>query len=107
MLQDAGYQTAFWSYAYNDWDINNQPDPDTAHLPLCVAKTQYSLSDDAARIGRPTGWRLKVQDVLLYQGAGFVVPVSGKIQLMPGTSANPAYRRIDVDVETGKVRGLF
>ena len=84
-----------------------EADPDTAHLPLCVAKTQYSLSDDAARIGRPTGWRLKVQDVLLYQGAGFVVPVSGKIQLMPGTSANPAYRRIDVDVETGKVRGLF
>ena len=81
--------------------------PDTAHLPICVAKTQYSLSDDATRIGRPSGWRLKVQDVLLYQGAGFVVPVSGKIQLMPGTSANPAYRRIDVDVETGKVRGLF
>ena len=45
--------------------------------------------------------------MLLYQGAGFVVPVSGKIMLMPGTSANPAYRRIDVDVDTGKVRGLF
>ena len=84
-----------------------EANPDTAHLPICVAKTQYSLSDDATRIGRPSGWRLKVQDVLLYQGAGFVVPVSGKIQLMPGTSANPAYRRIDVDVETGKVRGLF
>ena len=84
-----------------------EADPATATLPLCVAKTQYSLSDDATRIGRPTGWRLKVQDVLLYQGAGFVVPVSGKIMLMPGTSANPAYRRIDVDVDTGKVRGLF
>lgn len=84
-----------------------EADPATAGLPLCVAKTQYSLSDDAARIGRPTGWRLKVQDILLYQGAGFVVPVSGKIQLMPGTSANPAYRRIDVDTATGKVRGLF
>ena len=48
-----------------------------------------------------------MQDILLYQGAGFVVPVSGKIQLMPGTSANPAYRRIDVDTATGKVRGLF
>ena len=84
-----------------------EADPATAQLPLCVAKTQYSLSDDATRIGRPTGWRLKVQDVLLYQGAGFVVPVSGKIQLMPGTSANPAYRRIDVDTATGKVRGLF
>ena len=84
-----------------------EADPETARLPVCVAKTQYSLSDDATRIGRPTGWRLKVQDVLLYQGAGFVVPVSGKIMLMPGTSANPAYRRIDVDTATGKVRGLF
>ena len=80
---------------------------ETAHLPICVAKTQYSLSDDATKIGRPTGWRLKVQDILIYQGAGFIVPVSGKIMLMPGTSANPAYRRIDVDVETGKVKGLF
>ena len=84
-----------------------EANPETAHLPICVAKTQYSLSDDAAKIGRPTGWRLKVQDILIYQGAGFIVPVSGKIMLMPGTSANPAYRRIDVDVETGKVKGLF
>lgn len=84
-----------------------EANPETAQLPICVAKTQYSLSDDATKIGRPTGWRLKVQDILIYQGAGFVVPVSGKIMLMPGTSANPAYRRIDVDVETGKVKGLF
>lgn len=84
-----------------------EANPETARLPICVAKTQYSLSDDAAKIGRPTGWRLKVQDILIYQGAGFIVPVSGKIMLMPGTSANPAYRRIDVDVETGKVKGLF
>lgn len=84
-----------------------EANPETAHLPICVAKTQYSLSDDATKIGRPTGWRLKVQDILIYQGAGFIVPVSGKIMLMPGTSANPAYRRIDVDVETGKVKGLF
>ena len=84
-----------------------EANPETAHLPICVAKTQYSLSDDATKIGRPIGWRLKVQDILIYQGAGFIVPVSGKIMLMPGTSANPAYRRIDVDVETGKVKGLF
>ncbi len=84
-----------------------EANPETASLPVCMAKTQYSLSDDAAKIGRPTGWRLKVQDILIYQGAGFVVPVSGKIMLMPGTSANPAYRCIDVDVETGKVKGLF
>lgn len=84
-----------------------EANPETAALPVCMAKTQYSLSDDATRIGRPTGWRLNVQDILIYQGAGFIVPVSGKIMLMPGTSANPAYRRIDVDVETGKVKGLF
>lgn len=84
-----------------------EANPETASLPVCMAKTQYSLSDDATRIGRPSGWRLRVQDILIYQGAGFIVPVSGKIMLMPGTSANPAYRRIDVDVETGKVKGLF
>ncbi len=84
-----------------------EADAQTASLPVCVAKTQYSLSDDATKIGRPTGWRLKVQDILIYQGAGFIVPVSGKIMLMPGTSANPAYRRIDVDTDTGKVKGLF
>ena len=84
-----------------------EANPETASLPICMAKTQYSLSDDATKIGRPTGWRLKVQDILIYQGAGFIVPVSGKIMLMPGTSANPAYRRVDVDVETGKVKGLF
>lgn len=84
-----------------------EANPETASLPVCVAKTQYSLSDDATKIGRPTGWRLKVQDILIYQGAGFIVPVSGKIMLMPGTSANPAYRRIDVDTGTGKVKGLF
>jgi len=84
-----------------------EANPETASLPLCVAKTQYSLSDDATKTGRPAGWRLKVQDILIYQGAGFIVPVSGKIMLMPGTSADPAYRRVDVDVETGKVKGLF
>lgn len=84
-----------------------ETNPETASLPVCMAKTQYSLSDDATKIGRPTGWRLKVQDILIYQGAGFIVPVSGKIMLMPGTSANPAYRRVDVDVESGKVKGLF
>ena len=84
-----------------------QADPETARLPVCMAKTQYSLSHDPDLLGRPTGWRLPVKDVLLYRGAGLVVPVAGEIKLMPGTSASPAFRRIDVDVETGKVRGLF
>ena len=84
-----------------------QADPETARLPVCVAKTQYSLSHDPKLLGRPKGWRMPVRDVLVYKGAGLVVPVAGEIKLMPGTSASPAYRRIDVDVETGKVRGLF
>ena len=84
-----------------------QADPETARLPICIAKTQYSLSHDPKLLGRPKGWRLPVKDVLVYRGAGLLVPVAGEIKLMPGTSASPAYRRIDVDVETGKVRGLF
>ena len=84
-----------------------QRDPETARLPVCIAKTQYSLSHDPKMLGRPKGWRMPVRDVLIYSGAGLVVPVAGEIKLMPGTSASPAYRRIDVDVETGKVKGLF
>ena len=84
-----------------------QADPDTARLPICMAKTQYSLSHDPKLLGRPKGWRLPVRDVLVYKGAGLVVPVAGEIKLMPGTSASPAYRRIDVDTSTGRVRGLY
>ena len=84
-----------------------QSDPETARLPVCMAKTQYSLSHDPKLLGRPRGWRLPVRDVLLYRGAGLVVPVAGEIKLMPGTSASPAYRKIDVDTDTGKVRGLY
>ena len=84
-----------------------QSDPETANLPVCVAKTQYSLSHDPKMLGRPRGWRMPVRDILVYRGAGLLVPVAGEIKLMPGTSASPAFRRIDVDVETGKVHGLF
>lgn len=84
-----------------------QADPEAARLPICVAKTQYSLSHDPKLLGRPKGWRMPVKDILVYRGAGLVVPVAGEIKLMPGTSASPAYRRIDVDVATGKVHGLF
>ena len=84
-----------------------QSNPETAKLPICIAKTQYSLSHDPKLLGRPKGWRLPVKDVLIYQGAGLIVPVAGEIKLMRGTSASPAYRKIDVDVETGKVHGLF
>jgi formate--tetrahydrofolate ligase len=72
-----------------------------------MAKTQYSLSHDATLLGRPQGWTLPVRDILLYQGAGFVVPVAGDIKLMPGTASNPAFRNVDIDTATGKVKGLF
>ena len=78
-----------------------------AKLGCCMAKTQFSLSDDAAQKGRPRGWRLQIRDLLIYQGAGFVVPVAGDIKLMPGTASDPAYRRIDIDTETGEVNGVF
>jgi formyltetrahydrofolate synthetase len=76
-------------------------------LGTCMAKTQQSLSHDPDLKGRPRGWTLPINDILVYKGAGFVVPVAGSIKLMPGTGSDPAFRRIDVDVDTGRVRGLF
>ncbi len=76
-------------------------------LDLCMAKTQLSLSHDPGRKGVPKGWTLPVRDLLVYHGAGLVVPVTGEIKLMPGTASDPAFRRIDVDLETRKVTGLF
>ncbi|MEW6244387.1 MAG: formate--tetrahydrofolate ligase [Bacillota bacterium] len=84
-----------------------EADPELQKLGTCMVKTHLSLSDNPTLKGVPKGWRLFVRDILTYKGAGFVVPVAGTISLMPGTSSDPAYRRIDVDVETGKVRGLF
>ena len=57
--------------------------------------------------GRPRYWILPISDLLLYKGAGLIVPLAGDIKLMSGTASNPAFRHIDVDVEMGKVRGLF
>ncbi|MDD4017040.1 MAG: formate--tetrahydrofolate ligase [Kiritimatiellae bacterium] len=84
-----------------------EADPSFAHLSVCMAKTQYSLTHDPKQVGRPKGWLLPVRDLLIYQGAGLVVPVTGDIKLMPGTASNAAFRRIDIDTATGKVKGLF
>jgi formate--tetrahydrofolate ligase len=84
-----------------------EADPEIRGLGMCMVKTHLSLSHDPDLKGRPRGWELPIRDVLVYRGAGFVVPVAGAIKLMPGTASDPAYRRIDVDVETGKVKGLF
>jgi len=84
-----------------------QADPALAGMGLCMVKTHLSLSDNPALKGVPTGWRLTIREVLTYGGAGFIVPVAGAISLMPGTGSNPAFKRVDVDVETGKVQGVF
>ena len=72
-----------------------------------MVKTHLSLTHDPALKGVPKGWTLPIRDVLIYSGAKFLCPCAGTISLMPGTSSNPAFRRIDVDTKTGKVRGLF
>lgn len=84
-----------------------EEDPVLCKLGTCMVKTHLSLSHDPTLKGRPKGWTLPIQNILTYRGAGFVVPVAGAIKLMPGTASDPAFRRIDVDVETGKVKGLF
>ena len=84
-----------------------EADPETARLGVCMVKTHLSLSHDPDIKGRPTGWILPIRDILVYRGAGFVVPVAGAIKLMPGTASQPGFMNVDVDVETGRVRGLF
>jgi len=84
-----------------------EADPQASELGTCMVKTHLSLSHDPDIKGRPRDWELPIRDVLVYKGAGFIVPVAGAIKLMPGTASNPAFRRIDVDVNTGKVQGLF
>ncbi|MCD6489733.1 MAG: formate--tetrahydrofolate ligase [Thermodesulfobacterium sp.] len=82
-------------------------DEELKRMPICMAKTHLSLSDDPGKKGVPKGWQLRIRDILIYRGSGFIVPVAGEIKLMPGTGSDPAYRRIDVDLNTGKVKGLF
>ncbi|MBE9569681.1 MAG: formate--tetrahydrofolate ligase, partial [Proteobacteria bacterium] len=72
-----------------------------------MVKTHLSLTHDVTIKGVPKGWILPIQDVLIYSGAKFLCPCAGTISLMPGTSSNPAFRRVDVDTATGKVSGLF
>ena len=84
-----------------------EKDPNMKNMATCMVKTHLSLTHDPSLKGRPKGWTLPIRDILTYGGAGFIVPVAGDIKLMPGTSSDPAFRRIDIDVETGKVKGLF
>jgi formyltetrahydrofolate synthetase len=84
-----------------------EADRQSRRLGTCMVKTHFSLSHDPEVKGRPRGWELPIRDIMAYKGAGFIVPVAGAIKLMPGTASDPAFRRIDVDVNTGKVHGLF
>ena len=72
-----------------------------------MVKTHLSLTHDPTRKGVPKGWTLPIRDILIYSGAKFLCPCAGAISLMPGTSSDPAFKRVDVDVNTGKVTGLF
>ena len=82
-------------------------DPKYNEYATMMVKTHLSLTHDPAIKGVPKGWTLPIRDVLIYSGAKFLCPCAGTISLMPGTSSDPAFRRIDVDTKTGKVQGLF
>lgn len=84
-----------------------ESNPKFADYATMMVKTHLSLSHDPTLKGVPQGWILPIRDVLVYSGAKFLCPCAGIISLMPGTSSNPGFRRVDVDVKTGKVSGLF
>ncbi|MFQ6874093.1 MAG: formate--tetrahydrofolate ligase, partial [Coprobacillus cateniformis] len=76
------------------------------NLPICVAKTQYSLSDDPTLLGKPSGFKVTISDLIPNTGAGFLVAISGDIMRMPGLPKVPAAVNMDID-EEGKIVGLF
>ena len=91
---------------HSERELKRITDLGMSNLPVCMAKTQYSLSDDAKKLGRPSGFTINVREVYVSAGAGFVVAVNGSIMIMPGLGKTPAAYNIDVD-ENGKITGLF
>ncbi len=87
-------------------ELKRIADMGMSSFPVCMAKTQYSLSDDQTKLGRPTGFTINVREVYVSAGAGFVVAVTGSIMTMPGLSKNPAAYGIDVN-DDGVITGLF
>lgn len=77
-----------------------------SHLPVCIAKTQYSISDNPTLLGHPTNFNIHVKDISISSGAGFIVVITGKILKMPGLPKHPAAEKIDIDIN-GKIKGLF
>ncbi len=96
-----------WSPLATEKAERFESDPYYADFCTMMVKTHLSLSHEPTWKGVPKGWRLPIRDILVYGGAKFLCPMAGSISMMPGTSSDPAYRRIDVDTETGKVSGLF
>jgi methylenetetrahydrofolate dehydrogenase (NADP+)/methenyltetrahydrofolate cyclohydrolase/formyltetrahydrofolate synthetase len=84
-----------------------EADPKYDEYATMMVKTHLSLTHDPALKGVPKGWNLPIRDILIYSGSKFLCPMAGTISLMPGTSSDPAFRKVDVDVKTGKVTGLF
>ena len=77
------------------------------NLPLCMAKTHLSISHDPSLKGRPRGFSVPVREVRLSAGAGFIYPLLGTMQTMPGLPSKPAFMDVDLDLETGRIKGLF
>ena len=75
-------------------------------MPVCMAKTQYSLSDDQTKLGRPSGFTITVRELRIAAGAGFIVALTGNILTMPGLPKKPAAENMDIDIN-GKITGLF
>ena len=75
-------------------------------MPICMAKTQYSLSDDQFKLGAPTGFKITVRELRISAGAGFIVALTGNILTMPGLPKKPAAENMDIDIN-GKITGLF
>ena len=87
-------------------DISKLEELGYGKLPICIAKTQYSLSDNPKLLGKPTDFSVTIRDVRLCSGAGFIVVIAGNIMTMPGLSKTPAYLNMDIDSE-GNIFGLF
>ncbi len=76
-------------------------------LPLCMAKTHLSLTHDPALKGRPRGFRVPIRDIRPATGAGYLYPLLGEMRTMPGLAKRPAAVDVDIDIETGRIKGLF
>jgi methylenetetrahydrofolate dehydrogenase (NADP+)/methenyltetrahydrofolate cyclohydrolase/formyltetrahydrofolate synthetase len=102
-----GADGASWSPEAEEKAKRLEADSKYDEYATMMVKTHLSLTHDPAIKGVPKGWMLPIRDVLIYSGAKFLCPCAGTISLMPGTSSDPAFRKVDVDVKTGKVSGLF